>query len=67
MVPEALRLSLRYKDLRTPIILMARADDIHVTAKIHSERLHDELPGLNRLTFAFSVLHRIDEDWPLPE
>ncbi|MDB5838667.1 MAG: alpha/beta hydrolase [Herminiimonas sp.] len=44
MVPEALRLSGRYGELRLPVIIMAGANDIHVTTKIHSERLHRELP-----------------------
>jgi pimeloyl-ACP methyl ester carboxylesterase len=45
MVPEAMRLCQRYEELRMPVIIMAGESDIHVTTKIHSERLHDQLPN----------------------
>lgn len=43
MVPEALRLSQRYQDLRVPAIIMAGTDDMHVMTRTHSEPLHKQL------------------------
>ncbi|MES2535981.1 MAG: alpha/beta hydrolase [Pseudomonadota bacterium] len=44
MIPSAYKLSGHYRELSMPVILMAGAGDRHVLAKLHSERLHQELP-----------------------
>jgi len=45
MTSEAFWLGQRYHELQMPIILMAGTDDMHVATKVHSERLHDQLPN----------------------
>jgi pimeloyl-ACP methyl ester carboxylesterase len=44
MIPSAYTLSHRYAELKMPIVIMAGAADLHVIPKLHSERLHKELP-----------------------
>lgn len=44
MIPSADKLSARYRELRMPVVIMSGASDLHVIAKLHSERLHKELP-----------------------
>jgi pimeloyl-ACP methyl ester carboxylesterase len=43
MIPEAIRLSGRYQELRMPIIIVAGSGDLIALPKLHSERLHDEI------------------------
>ena len=43
MVPEAARLTERYRELRLPIVIMAGSGDLLAIPKLHSERLHDEI------------------------
>lgn len=43
MIPSAVKLSARYRELSMPVIIMAGAGDLHVLPALHSERLHREL------------------------
>jgi pimeloyl-ACP methyl ester carboxylesterase len=43
MVPEAIRLGDRYKELRMPIVIMAGSGDLLALSRLHSERLHNEI------------------------
>ncbi len=45
MIPAAYRLSKRYHELRMPVVLLAGAGDIHALPRLHSKRLHQELPN----------------------
>ncbi|MDB5728739.1 MAG: alpha/beta hydrolase [Noviherbaspirillum sp.] len=58
MIPEAATLSKRYREMRMPIVIMSGADDVHVTARRHSERLHAELPH-SELLLAPGVGHMV--------
>jgi pimeloyl-ACP methyl ester carboxylesterase len=44
MIPAAIALRRRYKELTMPVVIMAGAEDRLVSAKHHSERLHEQLP-----------------------
>jgi pimeloyl-ACP methyl ester carboxylesterase len=44
MIPSAYKLSKRYRELAMPVVIMAGEADLHVLSKLHSERLHQELP-----------------------
>jgi pimeloyl-ACP methyl ester carboxylesterase len=44
MIPSADKLSARYRELRMPVVIMSGTSDLHVISKLHSERLHKELP-----------------------
>ncbi|MDB5776179.1 MAG: alpha/beta hydrolase [Herbaspirillum sp.] len=44
MIPSAYKLSARYPELRMPVVIMSGASDLHIASKLHSERLHKELP-----------------------
>ena len=44
MTSEAFWLAQRYQELQMPIVIMAGASDMHVATKMHSERLHDQIP-----------------------
>jgi pimeloyl-ACP methyl ester carboxylesterase len=44
MIPSADKLSSRYRELHMPVVIMSGASDLHVISKLHSERLHKELP-----------------------
>lgn len=44
MIPSADKLSARYRELQMPVVIMAGTSDLHVISKLHSERLHKELP-----------------------
>lgn len=44
MTPEAFWLAQRYSELQMPVIIMAGTDDMHVETKLHSERVHDQIP-----------------------
>jgi pimeloyl-ACP methyl ester carboxylesterase len=63
MIPEAEILSKRYRELSMPVVIMSGADDIHVTPKRHSERLHKELPHSD-LLLAPGVGHMIQHVVP---
>jgi pimeloyl-ACP methyl ester carboxylesterase len=58
MIPEAGILSKRYRELTMPVVIMSGAQDLHVTPKRHSERLHQELPHSD-LLLAPGVGHMI--------
>ena len=45
LIPSAYRLRKRYHELRMPVVLLAGAGDIHSLPRLHSERLHRELPN----------------------
>lgn len=44
MIPSADKLSARYRELRMPVVIMSGASDLHVISRLHSERLHKQLP-----------------------
>jgi pimeloyl-ACP methyl ester carboxylesterase len=44
MIPSADKLSSRYHELTMPVVIMSGANDRHALKKLHSERLHKELP-----------------------
>ncbi|MBA2690082.1 MAG: alpha/beta hydrolase, partial [Burkholderiales bacterium] len=44
MIPAVIALRRRYRELTMPVVIMAGADDRYVSARHHSERLHEELP-----------------------
>lgn len=44
VVPAAMMLSRRYKDLSVPVVIIAGQEDRLVHQHAHSQRLHDELP-----------------------
>lgn len=56
MTSEAFWLSQRYHELQLPVLIMAGTDDMHVSTKLHSERLHKELPN-SKLVLAPRVGH----------
>lgn len=58
MTSEAFWLAQRYHELRLPVLVMAGTDDMHVSTKLHSERLHDQLPN-SRLVLAPGVGHMV--------
>lgn len=58
MTSEAFWLAARYKELQMPIIIMAGTDDMHVATKMHSERLHDQIPH-SKLILVPGVGHMI--------
>lgn len=63
MIPEAIRLSARYKELRMPIIIMAGSGDLLALSKLHSERLHDKIPH-SQLILTPGVGHMIHQVVP---
>lgn len=44
MIPAAASLSKRYRELKMPVMIMAGADDLHVSPTLHSQHLHREVP-----------------------
>jgi len=44
LLPAVFSLSRHYHEIDMPVIMVAGADDKHVHTRIHSERLHGELP-----------------------
>ena len=63
MIPEAIRLQDRYKELRMPITIMAGSGDLLAISKLHSERLHDEIPH-SKLVLIPKVGHMIHQVVP---
>lgn len=63
MIPAATRLSKRYHELSLPVTIMAGAADLHVLPKLHSERLHRELPQ-SELILVPGVGHMIQHTVP---
>ena len=63
MIPEAIRLSNRYQELRMPIIIMAGSGDLLALTKLHSERLHKEITH-SKLVLAPGVGHMIHQVVP---
>jgi pimeloyl-ACP methyl ester carboxylesterase len=63
MIPEAIRLGDRYKELRMPIVIMAGSGDLLALSKLHSERLHDEIPH-SQLVLVPEVGHMIHQVVP---
>jgi pimeloyl-ACP methyl ester carboxylesterase len=63
MIPEAMRLSDRYRELRMPTIIMAGSGDLLALPKLHSERLHDEIAH-SRLLLTPEVGHMIHQVVP---
>lgn len=44
MIPSAFNLSKRYQELQMPVIILSGGADLQALSKLHSERLHHELP-----------------------
>lgn len=63
MIPAAAQLSKRYHELTLPITIMSGAADMHVLPKLHSERLHGELPQ-SELILVPDVGHMIQHTVP---
>ncbi|HCY61673.1 MAG TPA: alpha/beta hydrolase [Oxalobacteraceae bacterium] len=63
MIPSAYKLVKRYRELKMPVTIMAGADDLHVLPKLHSERLHQELPQ-SELILVPAVGHMIQHTAP---
>jgi pimeloyl-ACP methyl ester carboxylesterase len=63
MIPSAYMLSHRYKELKMPVVIMAGAADLHVIPKLHSERLHEELPQ-SELILVPGVGHMVQHSAP---
>jgi pimeloyl-ACP methyl ester carboxylesterase len=64
MIPAAYSLHERYHELTMPVVIMAGADDKHVTTRLHSERLHAELPhsSLHVTAGAGHMLHHVAQE-----
>ncbi|MEC4718482.1 alpha/beta hydrolase [Noviherbaspirillum sp. CPCC 100848] len=64
MIPAAYALQERYHELTMPVVIMAGADDKHVTTSHHSERLHAELPhsSLHVTAGAGHMLHHVAQE-----
>lgn len=64
MIPAAYTLHERYHELTMPVVIMAGADDKHVTTRLHSERLHAELPHstLHVTVGAGHMLHHMAQE-----
>lgn len=58
MIPAAMSLSKRYRELAMPVIILSGADDQHVDAQEQSARLHRELPQ-SQLQLTEGVGHMI--------
>jgi pimeloyl-ACP methyl ester carboxylesterase len=63
MIPEAVRISARYHELRMPIVIMAGSGDLLALSKLHSERLHKEI-GHSKLVLTPRVGHMIHQVVP---
>lgn len=63
MIPSAYKLSMRYHELKMPIVIMAGARDLHAIPKLHSQRLHRELPQ-SELILVPEVGHMIQHTVP---
>lgn len=63
MIPEAIRLQDRYKELCMPITIMAGSGDLLAISKLHSERLHEEIPH-SKLVLIPKVGHMIHQVVP---
>ncbi len=63
MIPAAAKLSKRYQELKMPVVIMAGASDLHVIPKLHSQRLHKELPQ-SELILVPEVGHMIQHSVP---
>lgn len=63
MIPQAAIMSKHYRELTMPVIIMSGAEDLHVTPKRHSERLHRELPH-SELLLVPGVGHMIHQVVP---
>jgi pimeloyl-ACP methyl ester carboxylesterase len=63
MIPSAYKLGRRYHELKMPVVIMAGANDLHVIPKLHSERLHQELPQ-SELILVPGVGHMIQHSVP---
>ncbi|WP_225984808.1 alpha/beta fold hydrolase [Noviherbaspirillum aerium] len=64
MIPAAYGLRERYHELTMPVVIMAGADDKHVTTRLQSERLHGELPHstLHVTAGAGHMLHHLAQE-----
>lgn len=63
MIPAAAQLSKRYHELTLPVTIMAGAADLQVFPKLHSQRLHRELPQ-SELILVPEVGHMIQHTVP---
>lgn len=63
MIPAAAQLGKRYHELALPVTIMSGAEDMHVLPRLHSERLHQELPQ-SELILVPGVGHMIQHTVP---
>ncbi|TCS39299.1 pimeloyl-ACP methyl ester carboxylesterase [Paucimonas lemoignei] len=63
MIPSAAKLEKRYRDLKTPVTIMAGAGDLQAICHLHSEQLHKELPQ-SELIVVPDVGHMIHHSAP---
>lgn len=63
MIPAAHQLGSRYRELMMPVTIMAGANDVHALPRLHSERLHHELPQ-SELILVPEVGHMIQHTAP---
>jgi len=63
MIPSAAKLSTRYRELTMPVKIMAGTSDLHVLPELHSQRLHEEVPG-SELILVSEVGHMIQHTVP---
>jgi pimeloyl-ACP methyl ester carboxylesterase len=64
MIPAARQLAARYAELKMPVTIMAGANDVQALPRLHSERLHRELPQ-SELILVPEVGHMIQHTVPL--
>jgi len=63
MIPFAYKYKRRYRELAIPVVIMAGAGDLHALTRLHSERLHKELPN-SELIVVSGVGHMIQHTTP---
>ncbi|MDQ4061019.1 MAG: alpha/beta hydrolase [Pseudomonadota bacterium] len=63
MLPAALALRPRYRELRVPVIIMAGRGDRHVPPQRHSAWLHEQIPG-SELRLVEGAGHMVHHTFP---
>ncbi len=64
MIPSAYKLKSRYQELRMPVIIMAGAGDLQALPRLHSERLHRDIPH-SELLLVPETGHMIQHSEPM--
>ena len=63
MIPEAIRLCDRYRELKMPVTIMAGAGDLLALPKLHSKRLHEDIAH-SKLIIVPGVGHMVHQVAP---